>query len=116
MNPFLPTVHGFDEYFGWLYHLDAMQDQFNLTYPQELQDQVGARNLVHSWATDKDDSTVDKRWGKVGKQKIVDEGPLPPHPTEGIKYDMETIDDTVVDLTLDFIDKAQKDDKPFFVG
>jgi arylsulfatase len=70
---------------------------------------------VHSWATDEDDTTVDPRWGKVGKQKVVDEGPLPPHPTEGIKYNMETVDDTVRDLTLDFMDKAQKDDKPFFV-
>jgi arylsulfatase len=115
LNEFLPTLHGFDEYFGWLYHLDAMQDPFNKTYPPELKETVGPRNIVHSWATDEDDTTVDPRWGKVGKQKVVDEGPLPPHPTEGIKYNMETVDDTVRDLTLDFMDKAQKDDKPFFV-
>ena len=114
-NEFLPTLHGFDEYWGWLYHLDAMQDPFNNTYPPELVDTLGPRNLLHSWATDKDDTTVDPRWGKVGKQKIVDEGPLPPHPTEGIKYNMETVDDKVVELSLEFMDKAQKDSKPFFI-
>ncbi len=115
LNEFLPTVHGFDEFFGYLYHLDGMQDPFNRTYPTELKDRVGPRNLLHCWATDKDDTTVDPRWGKVGKQKIVDEGPLPPHPTEGIKYNMETVDDHILKLTLDFMDKAQKDDKPFFI-
>ncbi len=115
LNEFLPTVHGFDEFFGYLYHLDGMQDPFNRTYPPELKDKVGPRNLLHCWATDKDDTTVNPRWGKVGKQKIVDEGPLPPHPTEGIKYNMETVDDHILKLTLDFMDKAQKDDKPFFI-
>ena len=115
LNEFLPTVHGFDEFFGYLYHLDGMQDPFNRTYPPELKDKVGPRNLLHCWATNKDDTTVDPRWGKVGKQKIVDEGPLPPHPTEGIKYNMETVDDHILKLTLDFMDKAQKDDKPFFI-
>ena len=115
LNEFLPTVHGFDEFFGYLYHLDGMQDPFNRTYPPDLKDRVGPRNLLHCWATDKDDTTVDPRWGKVGKQKIVDEGPLPPHPTEGIKYNMETVDDHILKLTLDFMDKAQKDDKPFFI-
>ena len=82
LNPFLPTLHGFDEFFGYLYHLDAMQDPFNRTYPPEFKKKGGPRNIVHSWATDTDDATVDPRWGKVGKQRIVDEGPLPPHPTK----------------------------------
>jgi arylsulfatase A-like enzyme len=114
-NEFLPTLHGFDEFFGYLYHLDAMQDPFNKTYPPELKDKVGPRNLLHTWATDKDDPTKDPRWGKVGKQKIVDEGPLPPHPTKGIKYDMETVDDHILKFSTDFMEKAQKDGKPFFV-
>jgi len=114
-NEFLPTVHGFDEFFGYLYHLDAMEDPFHPNYPQNLRDKVGPRNLVHSWATDTDDPTEMPRWGKVGKQKIVDEGPLSPHPTEGIKYNMETVDDTIRDLSLKFIDKAKADGKPFFV-
>jgi arylsulfatase A-like enzyme len=114
-NEFLPTVHGFDEFFGYLYHLDAMEDPFHPNYPQNLLNVVGPRNLVHSWATDVDDATDMPRWGKIGKQKIVDEGPLPPHPTEGIKYNMETVDDTIRDLSLKFIDKAKADGKPFFV-
>jgi arylsulfatase A-like enzyme len=114
-NEFLPTVHGFDEFFGYLYHLDAMEDPFHPNYPQNLLNAVGPRNLVHSWATDVDDTTEMPRWGKIGKQKIVDEGPLSPHPTEGIKYNMETVDDTIRDLSLKFIDKAKADGKPFFV-
>jgi len=85
-NAYLPTVHGFDEFFGYLYHLDAMEDPFHPAYPQELLNVVGPRNVLRSWATDTDDATVDPRWGKVGKQKIQDEGPLPPHPMAGIKY------------------------------
>ena len=80
LNQFLPTAHGFDEFFGYLYHLDAMEDPFWHSYPPALKDRVGPRNLVHSYATDKDDPTVQPRWGKIGKQRIVDEGPLPPHP------------------------------------
>jgi len=114
-NEFLPTVHGFDEFFGYLYHLDAMEDPFHPNYPQNLLNSVGPRNLVHSWATDTDDPTDMPRWGKIGKQKIEDEGPLSPHPTNGIKYNMETVDDTIRDLSLKFIDKAKADGKPFFV-
>ena len=114
-NEFLPTVHGFDEFFGYLYHLNAMEDPFFPQYPKEALATVGPRNLVHSWATDKDDPTVDPRWGKVGKQKIVDEGPLPPHPTKGIKYNMETVDDHILKLSIDFMEKAKKAGKPFFL-
>ena len=78
-------------------------------------DTVGPRNLVHSFATDTDDETVDPRWGKVGKQKIDDEGPLPPHPMEGIKYNMETFDEVIRDSTNAFIEQAVGDGKPFFV-
>jgi len=114
-NEFLPTVHGFDEFFGYLYHLDAMEDPFHPNYPQKLLNVVGPRNLVHSWATDKDDTTEMPRWGKIGKQKIEDAGPLPPHPMDGIKYNMETVDDTIRDLSINFMDKAKTDGKPFFV-
>ncbi|MGA9893308.1 MAG: sulfatase-like hydrolase/transferase, partial [Xanthobacteraceae bacterium] len=82
-NEHLPTNHGFDEYFGYLYHLNAMEDPFYYTYPPDWKATVGPRNLVHSFATDVDDPTVDPRWGKVGKQKITDEGPLPPGPMPG---------------------------------
>jgi arylsulfatase len=114
-NEFLPTVHGFDEFYGYLYHLDAMEDPFHPGYPQELKDKYGPRNVLHSWATDTDDATEDPRWGKVGKQKIEDKGPLPPHPTKGIELNMETVDDVILEHALAFIDKAHGDGKPFFV-
>ena len=108
LNEFLPTVHGFDEFFGYLYHLDAMEDPAHPAYPQELLDKVGPRNMVHSWATDTDDPTVMPRWGKIGKQKIEDAGTLYPKR-------METVDDEIRDLAFKFIDKAKADGKPFFL-
>jgi arylsulfatase len=67
LNRFLPTLHGFYEYFGYLYHLDAMQDPFSPNYPRALLDQVGPRNLVRSFATDVDDPTEQPRWGRIGR-------------------------------------------------
>jgi arylsulfatase A-like enzyme len=101
-------VHGFDEFFGYLYHLDAMEDPAHRNYPQALKDVVGPRNMVHSWATDTDDPTEQPRWGKIGKQRIEDAGTLYPKR-------METVDDEILDFTLKFIDKALADKKPFFV-
>ena len=115
LNQYLPTLHGFDEFWGYLYHLDAMEDPFWHSYSPALKDTVGPRNLLHCFATDTDDATVQPRWGKVGKQRIEDDGPLPPHPMPGIKYNMETVDEDILDHTLKFIDKAEKDSKPFFV-
>jgi arylsulfatase A-like enzyme len=114
-NEYLPTVHGFDEFWGYLYHLDAMEDPWHPNYPKELLNKVGPRDVLHTFATDKDDPTVDPRWGKVGKQRIIDEGPLPPHPTEGVKLNMETVDDVILEHTFNFMKKAQKDGKPFFI-
>ncbi|RDL51160.1 Arylsulfatase [Ensifer sp. M14] len=108
LNEFLPTVHGFDEFFGYLYHLDAMEDPAHPGYPQELLNVVGPRNMVHSWATDVDDPTEMPRWGKIGKQKIEDAGTLFPKR-------METVDDEIRDLSFKFIDKAKADGKPFFL-
>jgi arylsulfatase len=115
LNQFLPTVHGFDEFFGYLYHLDAMEDPFWHSYPPAVKDRVGPRNMVHSWATAVDDPTVQPRWGKIGKQRIEDAGPLPPHPMPGIKYNMETVDDDILNFATDFMDKAKQANKPFFV-
>ena len=86
------------------------------TIATALKDTVGPRNLIHSFATDVDDATVEPRWGKIGKQKIIDEGPLPPHPMPGIKYNMETVDEDILDHTLKFIDKAEKDASPSSSG
>jgi arylsulfatase len=125
LNKYLPTVHGFDEFFGYLYHLDAMSDPYWYNYPQDWIDKYGPRDLVHSWATDADDPTEEPRWGRIGKQRIVDEGPLAPFPdmagrqgwqeSRKAKYDMETFDDVLVQHSNGFMDKAKKDGKPFFI-
>ena len=128
LNKYLPTLHGFDEFFGYLYHLDAMSDPYWYSFPndQAYRDKYGPRNLVHTWATGTDDPTDQPRWGKVGKQKIVDEGPLAPYPnmtnvpnmhdiTPKAKYDMGTFDEVLVKASTDFMSKAKKDGKPFFV-
>jgi arylsulfatase A-like enzyme len=108
LNEFLPTVHGFDQFFGYLYHLDAMEDPCHPNYPQDLRAQVGPRNMVRSVATTTDDATVQPRWGKVGKQTIADAGELCPKR-------METVDDEIRDDALKFLDKAKADNKPFFL-
>ncbi|HEX5219015.1 MAG TPA: arylsulfatase [Verrucomicrobiae bacterium] len=129
LNKYLPTLHGFDEFFGYLYHLDAMSDPYWYSFPNDKAyfDKYGPRNLVHCWATDQDDTTEMPRWGKVGKQKIQDEGPLAPYPDMSnvanmhelsyakAKYDMTTFDEVLVKSSSDFMDKAKKDGKPFFI-
>ena len=110
--------------------LDAMSDPYWYSFPidEKYYNKYGPRSLVHCWATDTDDPTVQPRWGKVGKQKIVDEGPLPPFPDmsnvpdmhelpflKKAKYNMTTFDEVLVKASSDFMDKAKKDGKPFFV-
>ena len=119
-------MHGFDEFFGYLYHLDAMSDPYWFDYPQDWIDKYGPRDLVHCYATDTDDPTVMPRWGKVGKQRIIDEGPLAPFPNmtadhqnwqkgRAAKYDMETFDEVLVDNSKRFMDQAKQAGKPFFI-
>jgi len=108
LNKFLPTLHGFDEFFGYLYHLDAMEDPCHPNYPPALKETVGPRNMIHSWATSADDPTEQPRWGKIGKQKIEDAGSLCPER-------MKTVDDEILSNALAFVDKARKDNKPFFL-
>ena len=113
LNKHLPTNHGFDEFFGNLYHLNAEEEPEMENYPTEkdfpnFRKNFGPRGVIHSWATDKDDPTEEPRWGRVGKQKIEDTGPL-------TKKRMETCDDEFVAAAKDFIKRAKDDGKPFFV-
>jgi len=111
-NEFLPTVHGFDEWFGNLYHLNAEEEPDELDYPGQknpaYKEKFGPRGVLHTWATDTDDPTTDPKFGRVGKQKIQDTGPLN-------RKRMETIDREVTDETLQWMDKAGKSGKPFFL-
>jgi arylsulfatase len=111
-NEFLPTMHGFDEWFGNLYHLNAEEEPEELDYPgqknPEYLKKFGPRGVLHTWATDTDDPTVDPKFGKVGKQRIEDTGPL-------TRKRMETIDSEVTDVTLEYLDRVGKGNKPFFV-
>ncbi|MCB5204031.1 arylsulfatase [Neorhizobium sp. T786] len=110
LNHMLPTNHGFDEFFGNLYHLNAEEEPEMEDYPSDpkFKANFGPRGVIHSWATDKDDPTDMPRWGRVGKQKIEDTGPL-------TKKRMETCDDEFVAAARDFIQRQNADGKPFFV-
>jgi arylsulfatase len=109
-NEHLPTVHGFDEFYGNLYHLNAESEPENPDYPKDpaFKEKYGPRGVLHTWATDEDDPTEDPRFGRVGKQKIEDTGPL-------TTKRMETVDDEFLAASLDFIDRAHVDGNPFFV-
>src|SRR5580692_4298808 len=97
-DEYLPTAHGFDEFFGNLYHLNAEEEPEDEDYPKDpkFRKNFGPRGVLHAWADGK------------GGQKIEDTGPL-------TKKRMETIDEEVTDHALAFIDKVHKDGKPFFL-
>jgi arylsulfatase len=109
-NEFLPTVHGFDEFYGNLYHLNAEEEPELPDYPKNpaFSAKYGPRGVLDCKASDKDDPTIDPRFGKVGKQVIKDTGPL-------TKERMVTIDDDIANRSVDFIQRQQKAGKPFFV-
>src|SRR6201995_5864554 len=109
-NDYLPTVHGFDEFFGNLYHLNAEEEPELPDYPKDpaFKARFGPRGVLHCFATDKDDATVDPRWGRVGKQTIEDTGPL-------TKKRMETVDEEITANALGWMEKQVKADKPFFL-
>jgi arylsulfatase A-like enzyme len=113
LNKYLPTIHGFDEFFGNLYHLNAEEEPENIDYPSEVdypnfKKIFGPRGVIHSWATEKDDPTEQPRWGRIGKQKIEDTGPL-------TRKRMETCDTEFVAAAQDFIKRSHANDQPFFV-
>ena len=109
-NEYLPTVHGFDEFFGNLYHLNAQEEPEAPDYPKdpEFIKKYGPRGTVDAKASTKNDPTVDPRFGKVGKQVIKNAGAL-------TRKRMETIDDELLARSLDFIDRSHKANKPFFL-
>ena len=109
-NEFLPTVHGFDEFYGNLYHLNAEEEPELPDYPKDpaFRLRFGPRGVLDCKASDKDDPTVDPRFGKVGKQECKDTGPL-------TKKRMETIDDDIAARAIDFIQRQNKAGKPAFV-
>jgi arylsulfatase A-like enzyme len=113
LNHMLPTNHGFDEFFGNLYHLNAEEEPEMDNYPSKEEfpkfyETFGPRGVIHSWATDTDDPTEMPRWGKVGKQRIEDTGPLN-------KKRMETCDEEFVSAAADFIKRQNEAGKPWFV-
>jgi arylsulfatase len=111
-NEYLPTLHGFDEFFGNLYHLNAEEDPEDPDYPTEdeapgFRNRFGPRGVLRCHATDEDDPTEDPRFGRVGKQVIEDTGPL-------TRERMETCDDEFVAAARDFITRNHAEGKPFF--
>ena len=110
-NEFLPTVHGFDEFFGNFYHLNAEEEPENVDYPKDpsFTAMFGPRGVFKCKATATDNpAPADKRFGPWGKQTCEDTGPL-------TKKRMETADDEFLEATLDDIDRSVKAGKPFFI-
>jgi arylsulfatase A-like enzyme len=110
-NDFMPTVHGFDVFFGNLYHLNAEQEPEDPDYPKDpkFKAMFGPRGVLKCKAMDKENpAPPDPRFGPWGKQTCEDTGPLT------IKR-METVDEEITKGALDFIDKAHQDGKPFFI-
>ena len=108
-NESLPTVNGFDEFFGNLYHLNAEEEPELPDYPKDPEyiKKFGPRGVLRCKASNKDDNTVDPRFGKIGKQTIEDTGAL-------TKKRMETIDDETSAAAIDFIERQHEAGKPFF--
>ena len=108
-NESLPTVNGFDEFFGNLYHLNAEEEPELPDYPKDpaYRDKFGPRGVLKCKATDRDDPTVDPRFGKIGKQTIEDTGAL-------TRKRMETIDDETSAAAIDYMKRQQAAGKPFF--
>ena len=111
-NTFLPTVHGFDEFFGNLYHLNAEEEPEMDDYPRaedfpKFRERFGPRGVLHCWATDEDDDTEQARWGRVGRQRIEDTGPL-------TRKRMETCDDEFVGAAKDWIRRQHESGSPWF--
>jgi arylsulfatase A-like enzyme len=113
LNKYLPTVHGFDEFYGNLYHLNAEEEPEHPDYPSKtdfphFRDRFGPRGVLRSKATEVDDDSSQPRWGKVGRQTVEDTGPL-------TAKRMETCDDDFVAAAKEFISRQKAASNPFFV-
>ena len=108
-NEYLPTLHGFDEFFGSLYHLNASEEPEHPDWPKTtgFTEAYGPRGVIHTFTTNVEDATEHPRWGVIGKQTIEDKGPL-------TKKRMETFDDEIADKAIDFIKRQVANDQPFF--
>jgi arylsulfatase len=108
-NEHLPTVHGFDEFYGNLYHLNSEEEPFLDLWPKDksFNEKYRPRGIIHSIASKKYDSAKDKRFGETGYQTIKDTGALSPER-------MKTVDEEFLKYTLNFIENSQKEKKPFF--
>ncbi|HWW01940.1 MAG TPA: arylsulfatase [Candidatus Acidoferrum sp.] len=109
-NEYLPTVHGFDEFFGNLYHLNSEEEPEDPDYPKDpkFHAMFGPRGVLDCKAAEKDDPTEDPRFGRIGKQTIKDTGPL-------TRKRMEIAEEELLPHSLDFIDRSVKAGKPFFL-
>jgi arylsulfatase A-like enzyme len=109
-NEFLPTVHGFDEFFGNLYHLNAEEEPEDPDYPKDpkFTARFGTRGVLDCKSSDKDDPTDDPRFGRIGKQVVKDTGPL-------TKKRMETVESELLERSLSFLDRSVSAKKPFFL-
>lgn len=118
-NEHLPTAHGFDEFYGNLYHLNTQEESEQRDYQrfgeafsgdlESYEERFGTRGVIHSWATNKMDNSEDPRFGKVGMQRIEDTGPLTQERMKN--FDSEE----VIPMAENFMKKAKDEDKPFFV-
>ena len=112
-NEYLPTLHGFDEFYGNLYHLNAEEEPEDPDYPKapdypNFRKNFGPRGLLDCKATNEDDPTEDPRFGRVGKQTIKDTGSI-------TRKRMETVEEELLARSLDFMDRTVKAGKPFFL-
>ena len=109
-NEYLPTVHGFDYFYGNLYHLNAEEEPEDPDYPKDpkFHKTFGPRGVLECYATNRDDPTEHPRWGRVGKQTVKDTGPM-------TRKRMETVEEDLLERALAFIEKSHKAGKPFFL-
>jgi arylsulfatase len=110
-NEFLPTVHGFDQFYGNLYHLNSEEEPEDPDYPKNpaFHEKFGPRGMLRCVALASDNpAPPDPRFGAWGKQKCEDTGPL-------TRKRMETVEEDLLQVSLDFIDKSVKSGKPFFL-